>query len=152
MCYFCIMEILILPKANFKNKVVPIVESHPDWCFISILDPDDKVALRENSKNYKTWWFYDLEEDVQNYKAITHDQANEIVDFIEKNIDKKKLFVHCTAGVSRSAAIGEFVYELFGGSYQTFMKKNPNTMPSGRILMYLRAAHKRKNTNNDLIF
>ena len=146
------MEILILPKATFKNKVVPLVESHPEWCFISILDSDDKEALRENSENYKTWWFYDLEEDIQTYNAISHEQAKEIVEFIESNIDKKKLFVHCTAGVSRSAAIGEFVHELFGGSYKEFSKKYPNTMPSGRILMYLRAAYKRKHTNNNLIF
>lgn len=37
-------------------------------------------------------------------QSITEKQAAEIVDFFEKNINKKNMIVHCEAGISRSSA------------------------------------------------
>jgi predicted protein tyrosine phosphatase len=106
--------------------------------FISILDPDTKEkSLFKEKSNYKTWKFYDLEYDIENYKGITFEQAEEISKFIRSNL-YKTLVVHCTAGISRSGAIGEYYWELLGGSYKTLMEKYPNIMPNGRVLTYLR--------------
>lgn len=137
------MEVEILSKDMFVRDILPNIEKMEDTFFISILDPDEKEPLREDSENYKTFWFYDLESDIQIYKAITPEQAESIIEFIIDNKYKKKFVVHCTAGVSRSGAIGEAVWELFGGSYQELTRKFNSILPSGRVLMYLRYAYER---------
>lgn len=131
------MNVLILSELEFIDKY-PLLKNIKDLFFISILDPDNKKKFLFREKfNYKTWKFYDLEYDVQNYKAISYEQAREISSFIKSNLDKT-LVVHCTAGVSRSGAIGEYYWELLGGSYKSLMEKYSHIMPSGRVLTYLR--------------
>lgn len=132
------MKVNILSKNAFMGSVLPQINNLKDSFFISILDDDEKEPLREDSENYKTWWFYDLEEDINNYKAITEEQAKEIFDFIKSNSDKKELFVHCAAGISRSGAVGSFVYEYFGGAYKELLKKHPHILPNGRVTRFLR--------------
>lgn len=138
-------EVFILSKAQFV-EVLPKVIDKEDTYIISILDPDDKVPLKEDSENYKTLFFYDLEQDVQTYKAISSEQAEDLLKFILKNKDKRKCIVHCTAGVSRSGAVGEFIHELGGGAYKELKEKYPYILPSGRVLMYLRYAEEINNT------
>ena len=132
------MKVHILSKAMFE-KAYPKIKDRKDLFFISILDPDNKVDSL--FRGLKTWKFYDLEEDIATYKAMTFEQAVEINDYIKENLDKT-LVIHCTAGVSRSGAIGEHYWELLGGSYKELIKNNPNVMPSGRVLTYLRVADK----------
>lgn len=131
------MNIRILNELEFKENY-PLLKNRKDLFFISILDPDTKKkSLFKEKSNYKTWKFYDLEYDVENYKAITYEQAKEISEFVRNNLDKT-LVVHCTAGVARSGAIGEYYWELLGDSYKSLMEKYPHIMPNGRILTYLR--------------
>ena len=49
--------------------------------------------------------FWDTEWLDGNYPTINEEQANHLRDFILKNGDKS-FFIHCSAGVSRSAGIG----------------------------------------------
>ena len=135
-------EVIILSREQFIDKILHKVDEIKDTFFISILEPDDDFEnLHEDTNNFKTWKFYDVEYDIDNYKAITFEQAKEIYEFIKKN-EGKKLIVHCYAGVSRSGAIGEFYWEMLGGSYKQLMKKFPNISPNGRVLSYLRVAEK----------
>ena len=135
-------EVLILSRQQFIDKVLPKVDEAKNTFFISILEPDDEIEnLHEDTENYKTWKFYDIEHDIASYKAVTYDQAKEIFEFIEKN-KGKKLVVHCYAGVSRSSAVGEFYWEMLGGSYKQLTEKFPNIMPNSRLLQYLRVAEK----------
>lgn len=51
-----------------------------------------------------------------NLKAISDKQADTIVDFVVRiynHSDDIDLIIHCYAGVSRSAAIGKFVNDIF---------------------------------------
>ena len=140
-------EVLILSRQRFIDKVLPKVDEVKDTFFISILEPDDEIEnLHKDTENYKTWKFYDIEYDIASYKAVTYDQAKEIFEFIEKNRGKK-LVVHCFAGVSRSSAVGEFYWEMLGGSYKQLTEKFPNISPNGRILSYLRIAEKLENAD-----
>ena len=138
------MEVYILDKNRFIDKVLPIVEESEDSFFISILDPETGIEpLMEDTRNYRSWAFFDLEEDMDNgnnfiYKAISEKQAKQIFEFIKENSDKKKLFVHCSVGISRSAAIGAFVHEYFGGAYKELLKKFPHILPNGRVTKMLR--------------
>ena len=140
-------EVIILGREQFINKVLPKVDEVKNTFFISILEPDDDFEnLHEDTENFKTWKFYDIEYDINNYKAITFEQAKEIYEFIKKN-EGKNLICHCYAGVARSGAVGEFYWEMLGGSYKQLTEKFPNISPNGRVLSYLRIAEKLENTD-----
>jgi predicted protein tyrosine phosphatase len=62
---------------------------------------------------------------IQTGRAITEDQAEELVNFIEKHKHKKVAFVHCAAGISRSGAVGAFISDLAGNKYEDFKRANP---------------------------
>mgnify|MGYP003607644346 CR=1 FL=1 len=132
--------VLILSQERFEKRILPKIKELKNTFFISIVDPEDK-DLHERTDNYRTWKFYDIEQDISSYKAISFDQAVEIFEFIKSN-EGKNLIVHCHAGVSRSSAIGEFYWELMGGSYKQLTEKFPNIMPNARVLQYLRIAEK----------
>jgi len=133
-------EVLILSQERFEKKVLPRMEEFKNTFFISILDPEDE-ELHNRTDNFRTWKFYDIEQDISSYKAISFDQAKEIFEYIKSN-EGKRLIVHCHAGVSRSSAIGEFYWEMLGGSYKQLTEKFPNIMPNARVLQYLRIAEK----------
>jgi len=138
------MKVYILNKNQFINSVIPKIDEEPKAFFISILDPETGVVpLREDSDNYRSYSFFDLEEDMDNgaghlYKAITEEQAKDMYEFIKSNSDKEKLFVHCSAGISRSGALGAFVHEYFGGAYKELLRTNPHILPNGRVTRLLR--------------
>lgn len=133
-------DVLIISQERFEKRILPKIEEFKNTFFISIIDPEDK-DLHERTDTYRTWKFYDIEQDISSYKAISFDQAGEIFEFIKCN-EGKNLIVHCHAGVSRSSAIGEFYWELMGGSYKQLTEKFPNIMPNARVLQYLRIVEK----------
>ena len=135
------MKVFIMPKFIFEQAIDGIEKSSKDVFYLSINNPDDedKTPIREDSDTFKSMWFYDIDEDIYDevkdftYKTISDEQVDELYDFIMKNKDKKNFVVHCTAGVSRSGAVGEFVNDLFGIPYAEFRKQNPNIIPNTYI-------------------
>ena len=135
------MKVFIMPKFIFEQAIDGIEKSSKDVFYLSINNPDDedKTPIREDSDTFKSMWFYDLDEDIYNevkdftYKTISDEQLDELYDFIMKNKDNKNFVVHCTAGISRSGAVGEFVNDLFGIPYAEFRKQNPNIIPNTYI-------------------
>jgi predicted protein tyrosine phosphatase len=134
-------KVLILSQERFEI-ILPKIDEFENTFFISILDPGDQDL--EPRYNYKTWKFYDIEQDISSYKAISFDQAREIFEFIKSHVDKN-LIVHCHAGVARSAAIGEFYWEMMGGGYKELTEKFPYIMPNARVLQYLKLRIRYKN-------
>ncbi len=135
------MKVFIMPKFIFEQAIDGIEKSSKDVFYLSINNPDDedKTPIREDSDTFKSMWFYDIDEDIYDevkdftYKTISDEQVDELYDFIMKNKDKKNFVVHCTAGISRSGAVGEFVNDLFGIPYAEFRKQNPNIIPNTYI-------------------
>ena len=135
------MKVFIMPKFIFEQAIDGIEKSSKDVFYLSINNPDDedKTPIREDSDTFKSMWFYDIDEDIYDEvkdftcKTISDEQLDELYDFIMKNKDKKNFVVHCTAGVSRSGAVGEFVNDLFGIPYAEFRKQNPNIIPNTYI-------------------
>lgn len=125
------MKIKILSKDMFEYWVMPKIHEYEDTFFISILDPDNPTNFKEDSDTFITLRFYDLEYELGDYKIFDSEIAKELVEFIDKNKDKKTRIVHCTAGVSRSGAIGEFIQRKFGTeSMKTFRKRNKHIHPN----------------------
>lgn len=136
------MKVTILSRREFADKF-PNLKDDKEVFFISIVEPDDYVEFHPESTNYKTYSFYDLEDDIDNgeghiYKAMSEEQAKDMFEFIKLNKDKEKLYVHCHAGISRSGAVGSFVHEYFGGAYKELLKTHPHILPNGRITRLLR--------------
>ena len=63
-----------------------------------------------NARNLLILYFDDVEEGFPN--AMTPEQAREIVEFVSMK-DKRPIIVHCTAGISRSGAVGEVLNWYF---------------------------------------
>jgi protein tyrosine/serine phosphatase len=106
------------------------VELFKDTAFISIVnangydgdmqnryDSDDLHWFKKNHDNVLNLEFDDVESDValdgtNQYTAFSEEQAREVVEFIDKNKNKTFL-IHCLAGISRSGAVGRFLYDYY---------------------------------------
>lgn len=108
------------------------VETLTDTAFISIIGTEDvlKYYLHEdetehwfknNHNNVLNLEFDDVDKDIEFHGhkayAMTDEQAQQVVDFIEKNIGKK-ILIHCRAGQSRSCAIAVFVLNNYSDIYK----------------------------------
>lgn len=133
------IKVAVLSKLRFDE----LMEERKDLMFISINDTlgTDAVPYFNNHKNVKVLYFDDVEEDLETNqgtaKAFTKQQAAEIIDFLEQNKQATTCIVHCTAGISRSGAVGLFVNDYFGADYDTFKVLNPHTLPNGKVTQLL---------------
>lgn len=151
------IKVAVLSKVRFdelmreKNITNENVEERKDILFISINDTlgTDAVPYFTNHKNVKVLYFDDVEEDLETNqgiaKAFTEQQAAEIIEFLEQNKHVTTAVIHCTAGISRSGAVGLFVNDYFGGEHQVFKVLNPHTLPNGKVSQLLnRKWHERR--------
>lgn len=137
----------VLPRMRIDNSNV---EEHTDKAFISITDGDreDSHYFDKNYSNVLNLEFDDAtdEENERRIKAglnelvlFTEQQANQIIDFIERNKHVETFYIHCLAGQSRSGAVGMFVNDLHGEeTYFEFVNSNPTIRPNYFILALLR--------------
>jgi len=65
-------------------------------------------------------------------------KAKRMYEFMMRNKDKSLAVLHCGAGISRSGAAGQFLWENFGTiSYEDFKRKNKKIEPNNHILRLL---------------
>lgn len=149
------VKVLILSKTRFvdllRDKGISestIATRFSRIAFISILDTEDSLPVfHQEHANLLQLRFDDVEEDIEvpvigtgktlAIRAMTQDQAGAIVRFVAAHRDKKIFVVHCTAGVSRSGAVGHFVNEFLGGNRAGFKEMNPNICPNRHVLKLL---------------
>jgi predicted protein tyrosine phosphatase len=143
-------NILILSKKMFDDLMIKhnitnenVIEKN--IAFISINDTggtNQVPYFNENSNNnVLVLYFDDIEEDIQTekrlIKAFTIEQAKIVFNFIKNNEDKTTFIIHCSAGISRSGAVGTFINDYFRQSYFEFLEKNPHILPNGHVLRLL---------------
>jgi predicted protein tyrosine phosphatase len=147
-----INKIPILSKGGFKRVLEELstsesnVEKLEDYVFISILNTDvigDNVGyFKSNKSNVLILNFNDIEEDVEVSpgifsRTISNNQSMEIIEFINRNkeiIINGKCVVHCSAGVSRSGAVGLFINNYFSFDEDLFRYFNSNIIPNKTVL------------------
>lgn len=153
-----IKYISVFSHNNFDEKMYRLgidtdnVENETDKAFISIigtpdcqkyyLEEDECHWFKNNTDNVLNLEFDDIGEEELEYKGVlfkglTDEQAEQIVDFIEKN-KGKNWYIHCRAGKSRSCAIGTYILDMYGeenGYYRTESTKRGNALLTPNIFV-----------------
>lgn len=147
----------------FSKKLFPIVaekcKGRNDIAYISI-DATDECAefylLEDNfhylpsDDNVFNVDFDDLDADREYkghvFKAISQEQADEMVGFIDKNTDKH-IIVHCKAGQSRSQGVFRYIMDCYPDFYEECEenKVNPCITPNAEVVRKLKRAYYKKN-------
>lgn len=160
------MEILTLQHREFdlycfnNNINDETVSEFKDTAFISIIGSEECRKYYNN--NDKIHWFKnehdnvlnlefdDVTEDVINdnvkFTSMTIEQAKKCVDFIDRN-KGKTFIVHCFAGISRSGAVSQFIYDFYNDEniYEKFKEYNSHIMPNNYVLTLLKRVFYEKN-------
>ena len=139
-------------------------EVKDDKAFISIIGTEEcrKYYIEEDTihwfsncteDNVLNLEFDDVNEDIVIWKGhtfygITDEQAEQIVDFIEKH-KGKDFYIHCRAGRSRSAAICRYLLDIYGEEYgynekESCRKENPCMTPNINVLTKLKRVYYKK--------
>lgn len=121
--------ILIFDSVPRNNKDVPFFDSGSNVKILNFddVENDSKIPLLGTDNAYDA-------------KAFTIDQAIDLLEFLDKNKDKETCIVHCSAGISRSGAIGTFVNDYFKGDYFDFKRQNSHIKPNNLVLRMMKAA------------
>lgn len=99
------------------------IESTEGEFFISIIDSGAPQLMNDKS-NFLTLQFDDVEKSIPGkVKTLSPTDSKILNQFIQNNRDKEYLFVHCSAGISRSGTIGKYVVDVLNGD-ELFFKKN----------------------------
>jgi len=136
-------DLMIANNLSDKN-----VEEKTDVAFISINDTHGNWSVSwfdQDHPNVLRLWFDDVEQDTDKFsptneisvKAFTVEDAKKLRDFIKSNKDKKVFIVHCSAGISRSGAVGQFICDFFRCDREEFLKDNPFIHPNARVTRLL---------------
>lgn len=90
-----------------------------------------------HAENLLVLYFDDVDEGQPH--AMTPEQAKRIVDFVRIE-DPRPIFVHCTAGISRSGAVGEVLNWYFNrylkdnqGDYLLFQLMHRDLIPNAHV-------------------
>lgn len=150
------MRIFTFSKHGFdtflqsKGTTRDNVEEKKNVFFISINDSPEttpEVPYLENTDNVKVLTFDDVEQDTTSYKrglhykAMSPEQALELVQFIHQHLDKKLCLIHCSAGVARSGAVATFIHQIVDSNKDQFQEDNPFILPNPYVLNLLQQAN-----------
>jgi len=112
------IEVFFVKNGKVKNKIVPLNEAKEFLNSKSyLLQTKDynyfplKEELKSGLKDFLEIRFWDIEEKIRNYYPIDKDSVKKLLEFVKKHkrsfkLKKTKLLIHCSAGISRSAAVG----------------------------------------------
>lgn len=148
------MKVTVLSKQDFdqimrcSNVKEDNVETYKNSCFISIIDPfeleygNHQSYFLQEHKNVKIMRFGDYTESIDGLGVFTDEQAKELYDFIKFHENTRNVFIHCSAGISRSGAVGTFINEYFSDEpYESFKRRNYKIFPNSLVLSKLRQEH-----------
>lgn len=106
------MKIIVMPRKAAENTIT----GHPKnkIITISIYSSGDSPADIKCSEKICRLNFDDVSSDsVPGTIPFSKDHADQIIDFMNKNLAAEYLLVHCDAGVSRSPAVASAIAEFY---------------------------------------
>jgi predicted protein tyrosine phosphatase len=117
-----------------REETIAIAKKYPeklkDLALISITDPGSKEDMSETYSKFKVVHqvsFWDVEAPFNKYEPINKEQAEDLISFIYDNLDRQ-FFIHCEAGISRSAGVALAIEAIFlyNGSLKAIHKAGIN--------------------------
>lgn len=136
-----IKEVLFVPK-YVAEKLHP----NPKDALISIVEPNEEKTLSKNWIHLLELEFHDtdahanngnhwslLEVESNKYVSFNRLHAKAVIDFLQfLPSHVERLFVHCHAGISRSAGVAKFIAEIykldFNHSYNLYNRRVYSTL------------------------
>lgn len=120
--------------------------------FHDITEKDHYLKSADNVLNLE---FDDITEDFTftsetgkevTYHTISEQQAEQVIDFVENNLNKH-IILHCRAGKSRSAAVAVAITTLFPDNYafNVYNRHNQCSTPNPDVLAKVKRAFYKKN-------
>jgi predicted protein tyrosine phosphatase len=146
------MKILAISKREFEDIMIKKgldddnIETKTDVCSISITDPDEGDDVYEHHfkcdhQNVLNLKFGDVSKDITTEyglcNAMSKEQAKTLYEFIKKNRHIERWVVHCTMGISRSAAVSMFINDFLHGDKEQFKRDNPHISPNPHVYRLL---------------
>lgn len=150
--------IKIISRETFKQMIgykdSPVDLSDQPYYFISINDTVGvaNTQLIEKSDNTLILYFDDCESEmdidvdgkIEKRLPLSNEDAKSLLSFIEKMNPDKDVYVHCSMGVSRSGAVGTFIFDymkvMYGkGDWVRYSKANAQINPNRYVLNKLRS-------------
>lgn len=120
------MYIQVLSRAILGTQYMAIDEP---TIIISITEREGRDLYLKGNDNIKDILYLHFDDEVEGNNVITKEQANQIKDFIEKNINVPNLIVQCFAGVSRSAGVAAAISLAING-YDSQIFNNGKFVPN----------------------
>ena len=91
---------------------------------------------------------------VKNLTPFRFFQATSIIWFLIRNINCEKFIIHCSAGISRSGAVGKFIFDFLSEQFNVRFPEMNNIHPNGHVLDLLNKTAKcigNSNPSNDVM-
>ena len=134
-----------VPGLTEEEALDLIYQQYPQIIEIGkVIDYDNEHYLEDGPDVFNVN-FDDLREDRKYkghvFRTITQEQADDMVDFIEKNLGKH-FIVHCKAGASRSQAVHRFILDMYPDQYEKCPEnlENPCETPNMEVVRKLKIA------------
>lgn len=110
------MKVFVRSIATIQN-----INPENDYIVISVQSPDAKynaiVPVNKYCKGILRTRFYDIDKPLCYHGdmlyPMTIEQSNEIARFVKENADVQEVYVHCEAGISRSAGLARAIAEYY---------------------------------------
>ena len=149
------MNIDIISRKNFDLKMITdgitdqTIEDYSSKAFICILSTpaisifNTEPYFKLPHPNVLSLTFDDLTDkdlsvlkEYPGSRLMDLEDAKKIVDFVARN-KERDFVIHCSAGISRSGAIGTYIQQNYGTDYDLLIQKNPAISPNYYILSLL---------------
>ena len=139
------MQIIVKARSFFEARQGTIRETElfMKYRIISInnigfpAEPPPFLKEYLNAENLLVLYFDDVEEGPN---AMTVEQAKRIADFALRPGDYRPIIVHCSAGISRSGAVGSVLNWYFNrcladneADYRAFGLRHPDLVPNAHV-------------------
>ena len=127
----------LMADMKWNDSTIDLID---DTAIISICNTDGSTKhwFKENHDNVLNLDFDDNEHPTPgaNIISMSEEQAKQIVDFYEKNINANCFIVHCEAGISRSAAVATCFIDflrMHGMNNNCTLHKNSFYCPNSHV-------------------
>ena len=139
------MEIFVISRDSMKKFINSVNFDVKKYNIISISDPDMEFLFPFTLPNVLQLKFNDIEADdwesesdrlymeKRGWILFNEDHARKIINFMNNMNVENDLIINCTAGISRSGAIGDYARVKFGIPFGQFILTNKQIQPNSWI-------------------